>query len=370
MNTFKKWHFNFIPIIFVTILLLKIVFNFENSLFPFIGGLLSILSPFFWALGLAYFFNPLMNLLEKHLNLKRIYSLLLTYVIVIGLTTLGITVIFPTVFDSLVDLFKNLPEYADNTQAWIISHIDEFNTNYYLNPAILEQLQNTSTKSLNELNSFINNFLSSFLSSTIKFTTSFFKFIFGFIISIYILKDKENLLSISKRIICYIVPHDKHDDIFSFLKETNSVFSEFILGKSIDSLIIGILCYIGLLLINAPFALLISIVVGITNMIPYFGPFIGMIPAFVLTFLANPTKAFIVLLFIFLLQQFDGLYLGPKILSEKVGLSPLLVILAITIGGGLFGILGMFVSVPIMALLKTYTKHIITNKYSRDNKGQ
>ncbi|ERK31062.1 AI-2E family transporter [Clostridium intestinale] len=366
MKIFKKFHFNLIPIILISILMLKLILSWESSLIPFGSKILSMLSPFFWALGLAYFFNPLMKLIERRFNIRRVPSLIITYIIVIGVIALGVVIIFPTVFNSLGDLFRNLPEYAENTQAWLTDKINEFNKDYYLNPLIVDRLEETLTKSLNDINVFINSLLSSLFSSTIKFTTSFFKFIFGFIISIYILKDKEKLLNISKRIICRLFPKPKQDEILEFLGEANSVFSEFIIGKSIDSFIIGVLCYIGLLLIHAPFALLISIIVGVTNMIPYFGPFIGMIPAFILTFLADPMKAFIVLLFIFLLQQFDGFYLGPKILSEKVGLSPLLVILAITIGGGLFGVLGMFLSVPIMALIKTYSLHIINNTSNKE----
>ena len=361
LKIFKKFHFNLIPIILISILMLKLIFTWESSLIPFGSKILSMLSPFFWALGLAYFFNPLMKLIERRFNIRRVPSLIITYIIVIGVIALGVVIIFPTVFNSLGDLFRNLPEYAENTEVWLTDKINEFNKDYYLNPLIVDRLEETLTKSLNEINVFISSLLSSLFSSTIKFTTSFLKFIFGFIISIYILKDKEKLLNISKKIICRLFPEPKQDEILEFLGEANSVFSEFIIGKSIDSFIIGVLCYIGLILIHAPFALLISIIVGVTNMIPYFGPFIGMIPAFILTFLTDPMKAFIVLLFIFLLQQFDGFYLGPKILSEKVGLSPLLVILAITIGGGLFGVLGMFLSVPIMALIKTYSLHIINN---------
>ncbi len=366
MKIFKKFHFNLIPIILISILMLKLIFTWESSLIPFGSKILSMLSPFFWALGLAYFFNPLMKLIERRFNIRRVPSLIITYIIVIGVIALGVVIIFPTVFNSLGDLFRNLPEYAENTEVWLTDKINEFNKDYYLNPLIVDRLEETLTKSLNEINVFISSLLSSLFSSTIKFTTSFLKFIFGFIISIYILKDKEKLLNISKKIICRLFPEPKQDEILEFLGEANSVFSEFIIGKSIDSFIIGVLCYIGLILIHAPFALLISIIVGVTNMIPYFGPFIGMIPAFILTFLTDPMKAFIVLLFIFLLQQFDGFYLGPKILSEKVGLSPLLVILAITIGGGLFGVLGMFLSVPIMALIKTYSLHIINNTSNKE----
>lgn len=364
MKIFKRWHLHYIPIILITIFLVKFIFNFENLIFPFGTKILSILSPFFWALGLAYLLNPLIDFFENRLKMKRYLSLIISYLIIIGFISLSIVVVFPTILGSLSDLFKNLPLYAENTEGWINEKIYLFNQTYDINPFVLQHIEKSSASLLNSVNIFINDFISSFLSSTIKFTTSFMKFIFGFIISIYILKDKEKLIQISKKLLSFVIPKEKHQDIFSFLTEANSVFSDFIIGKSIDSLIIGLLCYIGLLIIHSPFALLISLLVGVTNMIPYFGPIIGMIPAVILTILVNPDKTIIVLIFIFLLQQFDGFYLGPKILSEKVGLSPLLVILALTIGGGFFGVLGMFVSVPIMALIKTYTKHLIHSKPS------
>src|SRR5690606_8042174 len=137
----------------------------------------------------------------------------------------------------------------------------------------------------------------------------------------------------------------------------------FFVGKIIDSFIIGLLCFIGCLIMKVPYALLISLIVGVTNMIPYFGPFIGMIPAAVITLFESPIKALWVTIFIFALQQFDGLYLGPKILGIQVGMKPLWIITAILIGGGFFGVWGMLFAVPIAAVIRSLLRKYIKRQY-------
>ena len=188
------------------------------------------------------------------------------------------------------------------------------------------------------------------------------KFTFGFIVSVYLLKDKETLILNIKKLIYAVLEKEKADSFLKFSNEVNFIFSGFVIGKFIDSLIIGIMCFVGLSMLKIPYALLISLIVGITNMIPYFGPFIGMIPAFFITLFYSPIKALWVLFFIFLLQQFDGFYLGPKILGSSVGLSPLLIILAILIGGGAFGVLGMFLAVPTTAVVILLAERLINRK--------
>jgi predicted PurR-regulated permease PerM len=146
------------------------------------------------------------------------------------------------------------------------------------------------------------------------------------------------------------------------LSECNKIFSGFIIGKSIDSLIIGILCFILMTLFKMPYALIISAIVGVTNMIPYFGPFIGAVPGTIILLLMSPLRAFGFIILIFVLQQFDGLYLGPKILGDSTGLKPLWIIFAITLGGNLAGVLGMFFGVPIIAVIAYLANNIIERK--------
>ena len=167
----------------------------------------------------------------------------------------------------------------------------------------------------------------------------------------YMLIDKPHLINNAKKLVYVLFGTDKGDRIVTTAGECNKIFGDFIIGKMIDSLIIGVLCWIAMTVLNIPYALVISVIVGITNMIPYFGPFIGAIPGVVLLIIVDIKFAVIFGILIFILQQFDGLYLGPKILGESTGLRPIWIIFAITVGGWLAGVVGMFLGVPVVAVI-------------------
>lgn len=346
-----KLHFNWIPIIIIAALIIKAVFSIEIIFTGFFSDILSILTPFFWAFGIAYLLNPLMLLFERKLKLKRSLSILLTYIVTILVFVFLLLVIVPTILNSLSDLAANITSYMHTAESFINEFFSEF---YKTSPEISQKLEASVVDTIKTLSATFASLAKTFVGQTIAFTSSFVKFIFGFIISIYMLAEKDSLINAIKKGINAILPNNKAKFTLEFFSESNHLFSRFIVGKTIDSIIIGIMCYVGLILMHAEFAALIALLVGITNMIPYFGPFIGMIPAFILTLFVNPTMAVWVLLFILLLQQFDGWYLGPKILGDKVGVSPLLIIFAVTVGGGIGGVLGMFLSVPIIALVRNY----------------
>ena len=151
------------------------------------------------------------------------------------------------------------------------------------------------------------------------------------------------------------------------VKECNTIFSSFIIGKSLDSLIIGIICFILMTILKLPYSVLLSVIVGITNMIPYFGPFIGAIPGVVLFLVISPIKSIIFAVMILALQQFDGLYLGPKILGNSTGLKPLWVIFGITVGGAYAGVLGMFLGVPVVGVIAHLLNKSITSRLEKKN---
>lgn len=346
-----KLHFNLIPIILISALILKGIFSIEIIFKGFFSNILSILTPFFWAFGVAYLLNPVMLFFERKFKLKRSISILISYILTILVFIFLALVIVPTIFNSLSDLAANITSYMQNTERAISQFFSEF---YKSSPEISKQIEASILDVIKSLSTAFASLAGSLVGQTIAFTSSFIKFIFGFIISIYMLAEKDNLIAFFKKLLVAILPKQKAKFTLEFFVESNELFSRFILGKVIDSTIIGAMCYVGLLFIVPDFAALIGLIVGITNMIPYFGPFIGMIPAFILTLFVSPSMAIWVLVFIFLLQQFDGWYLGPKILGDKVGVSPLLIIFAVTLGGGLFGVLGMFLSVPIIALVRNY----------------
>lgn len=175
--------------------------------------------------------------------------------------------------------------------------------------------------------------------------------IIAIIVSCYMIRDRHTLGTAMNRLLHAVVSPRRADSIIKTARTCNAIFSGFISGKTVDSFIIGVLCFILMSILQLPYALLISLIVGITNMIPYFGPFIGAVPGAVIILLISPIKMIVYLVLILVLQQFDGLYLGPKILGDSTGLRPIWIIFAITIGGAMMGFIGMFLGVPCVAVI-------------------
>lgn len=352
-------YYNWIPLLIIAFVLYKIVNKVDFFLFMN-NNLVSIFSPVIWAFAIAYLLNPLMKKLEKKWKLRRGWSILVIYLLVLGIITIFITVISPSIANSIGELAKNIPSYITQTELWITEQITNLKLldNYGITPYIDENID----KLIGKISVYVNDILSATLSQVINLTSAVFKAILSMIISIYFLKDKEKFLKGIKRIIFAFLNRERAKALIDFGAELDKLFSQFIIGKFIDSCIIGVICFVGLMIIDAPYQLLLSIIVGITNMIPYFGPFIGAVPAVIITLFFSPIKALWVLIFMVFLQQFDGLYLGPKILGDKVGLSPFWIIVAIIIGGGIFGLIGMFLGVPIMAVIKAVSERYIDKK--------
>lgn len=352
-------YLNLIPIILLSLILYRVVNDIEiltNALSVFI----SYISSFIWAFGIAYLLNPIMVIIEKKLHTRRVITLLALYVFVIGILFFSITILTPNIGVSIRELTASTPEYIRKTQIWFSENLDKIQLlDKY---GITKYLDENTTSLLSNLSEYLNVGINVAFLTALGFTSSIMKFTFGFIVSIYLLKDKEILILNCKKLTYAFLTKEKADGFIIFGSEVNNIFSNFVIGKTIDSLIIALICFVGLSIFGIPYTVLISVIVGITNMIPYFGPMIGMVPAFIITLFYSPIVAFWVLIFIIALQQFDGLYLGPKILGNSLGLSPLLIILAILIGGGAFGLLGMFLGAPTLAVIILLAKRFINRK--------
>ena len=194
--------------------------------------------------------------------------------------------------------------------------------------------------------------LSTIYDTSMSLVSGLLNLIIAVFISIYMLFDKHRLLNACKKIVYAIVGGEKGDAIIDEAKKCNEIFGSFIVGKTIDSIIIGIMCFGLMKITDLPYALIISIIVGVTNMIPYFGPFIGAIPGILILLLVDFAYGLVFGILIFALQQFDGWYLGPTILGGSTGVRPLWIIFAITVGGAFAGPLGMFLGVPIVAVFQ------------------
>jgi predicted PurR-regulated permease PerM len=208
--------------------------------------------------------------------------------------------------------------------------------------------------------------LSILFGNLVNISNIFIKIATGIVISIYFLKDKENIISNIKKMLIILIGEERTEKTTSFGCKVNDIFKRFVIGKLIDSIVVGVICFIVMMLLNIPFAPFISIIVGVTNMIPYFGGFIGMGPAVLITLFASPIKAIEVIIFLLILGEVDGLFIGPKIIGEKIGLNPIWIILGITLGGGFYGVIGMFLGVPVMAVFKTLLQEFMHKNFNEE----
>ena len=327
----------------------------------FISALKKVITPFIWAFVIAFFLNYLMIRIEKKFNFKRWVNILIVYVIFFGLIVLFFTIITPRVVESVSNLIKELPNYIDITQKWFTSLPDHLIAidKYGLLDKLKDAVENFLLKASESLTPLLNKTL----AQVINITSGLVDFILGSIIAAYILQDKEGFSKGFKRLNYAMFPKEKAKKIIDIGEDIKESFSKFLIGKIIDSTIIGIMCFIGCLILKIRYSLLISLIVGVTNMIPYFGPFVGGVIAVFITLLYSPIKALWVTIFIFALQQFDGLYLGPKILGIQVGLKPFWILTSIMVGGGFFGIWGMLFAVPAVAVIRNLLKRYVEKQY-------
>lgn len=349
----------------------------------FFKAIAVLLSPFFIGLFIAYILNPMIRFLEKkvfirikflesHNKIKRSLSLLITYLITFTLIIWFISYLIPEILNNIFGLFKSiLPYIYSMKDNWDTFFKDS--TYYDLIPFGLTTTIEDAIKSmfdsiivkLSSLPAMITSTVTYFVSGTMQFASKILDLVLGIIISIYVLADKEKFARQTKKIIYTLLKDDIATKLMKIINNSNKVFEGFLVGKIIDSSIIGVICFAGLTLSQTPYTLLISLIVSITNMIPYFGPFIGAVPAIIITLAAaGAIPALWVAIFILILQQFDGNILGPKILGDSTGLSPFWIIFSITVGGALAGVIGMFLSVPIFAVIYNMFSDFINKRYN------
>ncbi|SES95264.1 Predicted PurR-regulated permease PerM [Natronincola peptidivorans] len=335
-----------------------------------------ILSPFIIGGFIAYILNPGVRWFEKNLyshskfvvgkyKFHRMISILTVYILLISFIAMLIVFVAPQISNNIREIVRRVPEYLNMTSDWLEYWSKDLGLESQYN--IAEYIEQNVKDIFNRTSQILQYLLENFAVSVMNVTSGVLNFLLGLIISFYMLTDKESFKEASEKFLRAIMKDEKVDRIKDFGRDADELFSKFIIGKSLDSFIIGVICLIGLSIMNIRYALLLSAIIGITNMIPYFGPFIGGIPATIITFFDSPIKAIWVLIFILALQQFDGLILGPKILGDSVGLRPFWIIFAIVVGGKLAGVLGMFLGVPIFAIFRLLVVRFIDRQLEIKN---
>ncbi|MBP3793673.1 MAG: AI-2E family transporter [Ruminococcus sp.] len=356
-------------VIAANVLLIVAILKFDAIASVF-GTLMSVLSPVIWGLIIAFLMNPIMVNTEKLFKKKkegssgklmRAFSVTIASLVFLGIVVGLLVIVVPELVESIKNLFNNMGDLRNKLENWIKNTFSNY-------PSLVETATekiDAFTKDASVIFEKIQPMMDDLVSGAWDVLSFIKDFTLGFIVSIYMLCNKETLLAQIKKTIVSITKKSTCAKIMNVSSQANKVFSGFITGKIIDSIIIGLLCFIGLTLMGMPYNIMIAVIVGVTNIIPFFGPIIGAVPSTLLMLIVDPKKAILLFIFILILQQFDGNILGPKILGDSTGLPGFWVLVSLIICGGLFGFAGMVLAVPMFALLYSFTRSWVENKLKR-----
>lgn len=341
-----------------------------------ISGAISLLSPFIIGFCMAYVVNLLLRPLERFWmwiwhkakrqkivsKIKRPLCLTLSFLIVLGVIFAIVFMIIPALKDTVVSFANKVPQYAKTVEGWYYAIVDFFENYNFELPEISLDIDKVTDFAKN----IISNYGSSVLDTTVNVTASIVSavvdIVLGFVFAIYLLAQKEKLGNQIRRTVTAILGPERSKRVVDFTALTNSVFTKFVTGQFTEACIIGVLCFIGMSIFKMPYAGIISILVGFTALVPIFGAFIGTGIGAFLILLENPIKAVWFVVFIIVLQQLEGNLIYPRVVGKSVGLPGIWVLAAVTVGGGLFGVLGMLFSVPICSVLYVLFRNFVNKK--------
>ena len=345
-------------------ILLLFFFLFKiNSIKNAVMTVMSVLQPIIIGFVIAYLANPVMKFFDKYLKkffvgalklkkvgykISRMVSIILALALFLSVIAVLVYLVVPELYSSVMSLIQTLPDRIDDASVWVK---DFFEQHPQISEFATSLLDYEKQWVQTDLLSWATGYAGTIASGVMKTANFIVDLTIGLVVAIYLLSSKETYKAQFKKVFYAIMSPNAAEGTITVLKKSHEVFGGFISGKLIDSLIIGILCFIGVSLLDMPFAILVSVVIGVTNVIPVFGPYIGAIPSILLITLVDPLKGLYFAIFVILLQAFDGNILGPKILGDSTGLSPFWVVFAIVLGGGLFGFVGLLIGVPLFAVI-------------------
>ncbi len=349
-------------------------------------ALIRILSPFIWGLVLTYLLHPLVRSLENHIfrpffarlfaksrrhsgrKSARALSVLLSEIIMLAVVTGLFFLIIPQLYSSIETIVINSPVYIETITNWATKMLTDFpEIRSYVadllgdvNEDLISWLQTTVLPGLGSL-------LSNVSTGVRYVVTAVYNLVIGIIVSVYLLSDLDSYKASAKRMLYSVLTPESAKKLLDGLDFTDRTFIGFLNGKLLDSAIIGIICYIVLTILNMPYALLVSVIVGITNIIPFFGPLLGAVPGSIIILMVSPPKALVFVIFIIILQQIDGNIIGPKVLGSSVGITGFWVMFSIIFGAGLFSFWGMLLGVPVFVVIYTLINNSIERKLRRSD---
>ena len=351
-----------------------------------VSRLVSILAPFIWGLVICYLLSPLMRSVESRIFLPlarklyrknkkndghrfaRVLTVVFCEIVLILVLVALVYLIIPQMLSSVQTLISNSGAYIDNLSQWadglfenypvlddyLGGFLDNFNTNLgnWIETTLLPRVGSVVT---------------SVTSGVYGVAKSIYNLIIGIIVSIYLLSDKEGFVAAVKRLMYSVFSVETADRLRSGLNFVDRTFMSFLNGKLLDSLIIGIICYIVCSILQMPYTLLVSVIVGVTNIIPFFGPLIGAVPSALIILMVDPTKCLIFVIFVIILQQIDGNIIGPRILGNSTGITGFWVMFSIILGGGLFGFWGLLLGVPVFVVIYSLVTNLVVKKLKRND---
>lgn len=338
-----------------------------ETILSFIGNLIGIIRPFIIGFVLAFIFNIPMKYFIKKLpidneKIRKVVSAILSVLVVLVVVFIIIMVVLPQVIENVKMLIDNLPEIFGQIEEWINLFLKEVNVSSDIMVKIDEFQKGLGQTVLGKLTTWV----PSIALGVSHFTTGIVNLFMGFVMAIYMLFSKDKLLRQVKRVSQAFLSEKQYHHANEVARLTSSTFENFLAGQLTESVIIGVLCYIGCIILDIPYASIAAVVIGFTNIIPYFGPIIGAFISSVLILFVSPMKAVIFLIFSTLLQQFESNLIYPHVVGSSVGLSALWVLFAVSAGGGLFGIPGMIFGLPtfsvIYELLRRWTNYRLKQK--------
>ncbi|MDO4311950.1 MAG: AI-2E family transporter [Eubacteriales bacterium] len=353
-----------------------------TNLSAFFVMALDVLKPILYGALIAFLLNPIVKQVDKRLEpvlkkrmkeesaskLSRTAGILLSLIVLFMIITALFNMLIPELYQSIRTLVFTLPRQINELMDRL-NGLETDNSNMgVMIRTLLEQATATFQDWLtNNIFRQANDIMTILTTGVIDFVSEIFNALIGVIVSIYILYSKDTFGKQGKKITYALLDPHHANLVLHITQKANEIFGGFLIGKIVDSMIIGVLCFLGLSALSMPYTLLVSVIVGVTNVIPFFGPYIGAIPSAILILLADPMKGVYFLIFILILQQIDGNFIGPKILGNSTGLSSFWVIFAILLGGGLFGFMGMLLGVPTFAVIYYILQMIINSRLQKKN---
>ena len=381
-EVFGKWFGLFLVLISAAVVYLLII-NLDDIFSGFMF-MLSVLKPVIYGAIIAYLLNPLTKMYYRLLlkgyekkgkspsdkTVRIMESMTIVFALLTGVLIIAILcwLVIPQLITTVISLIETVPSQANDYYNYIT---DKIQSNKY----IASRMQDTALQATKYMDNIMNNdlfpwlksellpnlniYAKQFANGVMSFINVLYNLFIGIIVAIYLLKGKRVFAAQSKKITYGVCRKKTADTIIHYVRISNNMFSGFISGKIVDSTIIGIICFVLMTIFRMPYALLVSVIVGVTNVIPVFGPYIGAIPSALLILLVSPVQALYFIILVAILQQVDGNIIGPAILGESTGLSAFWVLFSILFFGGFWGIVGMLVGCPLFAVIYTIAKDFI-----------